>query len=105
MSFPHNHIHEDEYAYEDRATSWASKHLKTLVTSDVEANSILVNPVFNEEANFGSVHLELGMEFTSLDAFKKGVREYAIHLGKMIKWVKNDKGRTRAKFCKNESGS
>ena len=82
MSFPHNHIHKDDDAYEDQPKSWVSKHLKTLVTYDVEASNTFVNPVFNEEAIFGSVHLELGMESTSLDAFKKEVSEYIIHLVK-----------------------
>ena len=40
------------------------------------------------------------MEFTSLDAFKKGVKEYAIHLGKMIKWVRTTRGGLEQSFAR-----
>ena len=48
------------------------------ITSNDEGNSKYANPKFNEEAAFGHVNLELKMEFTSLEAFKKGVKDHTI---------------------------
>lgn len=56
-------------------------------------------PKFNESTKFGHVNLELGMLFTNLQSFKTAVKDYNIHLGREIKWMKNDKTRVRSK-CK-----
>jgi hypothetical protein len=39
------------------------------------------------------------MEFPSLASFKQRVKDFTIHIGREIRWVKNDKVRARAK-CK-----
>jgi len=57
-------------------------------------------PQFNEEAEFGTVVLSIGMEFKNLQLFKAALKDYTIHLGREIKMVKNDNRRVRAK-CAN----
>jgi hypothetical protein len=42
--------------------------------------------LFNSNAKFGQVHLELGMEFETLDIFKEVVRTYAVYLGRGTQW-------------------
>nr|XP_025703630.1 uncharacterized protein LOC112805459 [Arachis hypogaea] len=42
------------------------------------------NPIFNDTAKFGHVRLELGMEFTTRVAFKKGVRNYTLQVGRGV---------------------
>ena len=42
------------------------------------------------------------MEFTTLKQFKDVVKDYTIHKGKDIKWLKNDKDRAR-EICKHET--
>ncbi|KAK2353380.1 alanine aminotransferase [Trifolium repens] len=37
------------------------------------------------------------MEFATLAEFKKAVKDYNIHIGRQVKWIKNDKVRARAK--------
>ncbi|XP_052114171.1 uncharacterized protein LOC127745472 [Arachis duranensis] len=54
-----------------------------------------VNPIFNDAAKFGHVRLELGMEFTTRDAFKKGVRNYTLQEGRGVRYKKNDTTRCR----------
>ncbi|RYQ94537.1 hypothetical protein Ahy_B08g089471 [Arachis hypogaea] len=43
-------------------------------------------PQGNPTAPFGQVHLELGMEFTTMDEFKRSVRKYNIQIGRSIKF-------------------
>ncbi|RYR16534.1 hypothetical protein Ahy_B04g073574 [Arachis hypogaea] len=43
-----------------------------------------VNFIFNDAAKFGHVRLELGIEFTTRDAFKKGVRNYTLQEGRVV---------------------
>jgi len=52
-----------------------------------------VFPRFNSNANFGQVHLELGMEFETLDIFKKVVRNYIVYRERDTKWLKNKKAK------------
>ncbi|XP_025625475.1 uncharacterized protein [Arachis hypogaea] len=59
------------------------------------------NPIFNDTAKFGHVRLELGMEFTTRDAFKKGVRNYTLQEGRDVRYKKNDTTRCKV-VCKNE---
>ncbi|XP_015965875.1 uncharacterized protein LOC107489634 [Arachis duranensis] len=80
--------------------SWKSDELKTPPDSEDEANPA-VNPIFNDTAKFGHVRLELGMEFTTRDAFKKGVRNYILQEGRGVRYKKNDTTRCRV-VCKNE---
>ncbi|RYR58186.1 hypothetical protein Ahy_A05g023856 [Arachis hypogaea] len=80
--------------------SWKSDELKTPPDSEDEANPA-VNPIFNDIAKFGHVRLELGMEFTTRDAFKKGVRNYILQEGRGVRYKKNDTTRCRV-VCKNE---
>ncbi|RYR24851.1 hypothetical protein Ahy_B02g058401 [Arachis hypogaea] len=60
-----------------------------------------VTPIFNDVAKFGHVRLELGMEFATKDAFKKGVRNYTLQEGRGVRYKKNDTTRCRM-VCKNE---
>ncbi|RYQ92077.1 hypothetical protein Ahy_B09g098208 [Arachis hypogaea] len=60
-----------------------------------------VNPIFNDAAKFGHVRLELGMEFTTRDAFKKWVKNYTLQEGRGVRYKKNDTTRCRV-VCKNE---
>ncbi|QHO42133.1 uncharacterized protein DS421_5g151610 [Arachis hypogaea] len=43
-------------------------------------------PQENPIAPFGQVHLELGMEFATMDEFKSSVRKYNIQIGRSIKF-------------------
>ncbi|KAK2356812.1 hypothetical protein QL285_094135 [Trifolium repens] len=78
--------------------SYHSEDPKTPVSSDDEfdSNRRQIFPQFDANAQFGQVHLELGMEFETLKVFKKAVREYNIYHMREIKWKKNDKVRCRA---------
>nr|XP_025669758.1 uncharacterized protein LOC112769454 [Arachis hypogaea] len=80
--------------------SWKSDELKTPPDSEDEADPA-ANPIFNDAAKFGHVRLELGMEFTTRDAFKKGVRNYTLQEGRGVRYKKNDTTRCRV-VCKNE---
>ncbi|RYR72558.1 hypothetical protein Ahy_A02g006772 [Arachis hypogaea] len=80
--------------------SWKSDELKTPPDSEDEADPA-ANPIFNDAAKFGHVRLELGMEFTTRDAFKKGVRNYTLQEGMGVRYKKNDTTRCRV-VCKNE---
>ena len=60
-----------------------------------------VNPLFDDNAWFGSVTLEVGIQFETLESFEKAVKDCTIQEGREIKWVKNDKFRARVK-CKVE---
>jgi hypothetical protein len=84
--------------------SYVSEELRTPISTDDEGdgNRNIVYPQFNENAGFGEVNLELGMEFPTLQKFKDAVKDYTIHKGKDIKWLKNDKDRARAE-CKHET--
>ncbi|GAU46358.1 hypothetical protein TSUD_325000 [Trifolium subterraneum] len=85
---------------EDGNDSYHSEELKSPISTDDEDDSgKRVYPQFNEAAKFGDVHIELGMEFGNLETFKAAVGDYTIDLGRVIKWVKNDKKRARVK-CK-----
>ena len=44
--------------------------------------------------------IELGMKFNSLSEFKMAVKDYNIHLGREVKWKKNDSIRAMA-ACKD----
>lgn len=86
---------------EDLNFEYQSEELHSPIASDDdERGDRPVFPQFNEEANFGNVNLELGMEFTTLQQFKTVVKDYNIHLGREVIWKKNDKIRCRAK-CGN----
>jgi hypothetical protein len=41
--------------------------------------------------------LAVETEFATLAEFKKAVKDYTIHVGRQINWIKNDKIRARAK--------
>ena len=81
--------------------SYVSEELRSPISSDDE-NDRVVYPQFNENAGFGEVTLELGMEFSTLQKFKDAVRDYTIHQGKQIRWLKNDKTRSRA-ICEHDT--
>ncbi|RYR49984.1 hypothetical protein Ahy_A07g036518 [Arachis hypogaea] len=80
--------------------SWKSNELKTPPDSE-DAADPAVNPIFNDTTKFGHVRLELGMEFTTREAFKKGVRNYTLQEGRGVRYKKNDTTRCRV-VCKNE---
>jgi hypothetical protein len=82
--------------------SYHSEELKSPISTDDEGEG-KEKEVFPQytEAEFGQVHLEKGMEFETLKTFKNAVREYNIALGRVFRWVKNDKERVRAK-CRQE---
>lgn len=88
---------------DDGNESYASEELRSPISTDDEttANGKHVYPQFNERAKFGHISFECGMEFTTLEIFKKAVRDFTIHLGREIYWAKNDKERARAK-CKGK---
>ena len=81
--------------------NYVSEELKCPISSDDE-NDRIVYPQFNENAGFGEVTLELGMEFSTLKKLKDAVKDYIIHLGKQIRWLKNDKTRARA-ICEHDT--
>lgn len=68
-----------------------------LSEEDEEGLSTEKCPKFNPDAAFGSVVLQIGMEFTTIEEFKKALKDYNIHLGREFKFIKNDKVRCRAK--------
>lgn len=84
--------------------SWHSEELRSPISSDDEGEGSgkHVFPRFNEATEFGHISLEIGMLFSSLSSFKAAVRDYTIHWGRQIKWVKNDKTRARARCREQE---
>ncbi|CAJ2640799.1 unnamed protein product [Trifolium pratense] len=79
--------------------SYHSEELRGPISSSDEENESVrvIYPQFNAEAQFGEVRLAVEMEFATLAEFKKAVKDYTIHIGRQIKWIKNDKVRARAK--------
>jgi hypothetical protein len=79
--------------------SYHSEELgEPISSSDEENESVrVIYPQFNAEAEFGEVRLAVEMEFATLAEFKKAVKDYNIHIGRQVKWIKNDKVRARAK--------
>ncbi|XP_061340009.1 uncharacterized protein LOC133286592 [Gastrolobium bilobum] len=88
---------EDIMSFEEGGYTYLSKELRTPPSSDDDDNARPVLPKFNEQASFGHVYLELGMEFMNLNQFKCAVKDYNISLGRNFIWVKNDKVRVRVK--------
>jgi hypothetical protein len=76
-----------------------SEQLKSPISTDDEddGRGRHVFPQFNENARFGEVHLEDGMEFSTLAVFKEAVRDYNIYISREIYWAKNESYRARAK--------
>ena len=91
----------EEPCSDDDNYSYVSEELRSPITSDDE-NDRFVYPQFNENAGFDEVNLELGMEFSTLKKFKDAVKDYTIHEGKEIRWVKNDKTRAR-EICETDT--
>ncbi|XP_061353582.1 uncharacterized protein LOC133298332 [Gastrolobium bilobum] len=98
-----NTMEEDEksMSFEEGGYGYNSEELNTSPSSGAEEDEKVVNPKFNVHEEFGHVHLEVGMEFVSLQLFKNDVKDYNIDLGRQFKWLKNDKVRARAK-CSND---
>jgi hypothetical protein len=90
--------------------SYHSEELREPISSSDEENESVrvIYPQFNVEAEFGEVRLAVEMEFATLAEFKKAVKDYNIHIGRQVKWIKNDKVRARAKcvfeHCKFANG-
>ncbi|XP_061364416.1 uncharacterized protein LOC133307878 [Gastrolobium bilobum] len=84
-------------SFEEEGYTYISEELRTPPSSDDDENVRPIMPKFNEQASFGHVYLELGMEFMNLDQFKCAVKDYNISLGRNFVWVKNDKVRVKAK--------
>ncbi|XP_061340343.1 uncharacterized protein LOC133286856 [Gastrolobium bilobum] len=96
-------MEEDEksMSFEEGGYGYNFEELNTPPSSGAEEDEKVVNPKFNVHEEFGHVHLEVGMEFVSLQLFKNVVKDYSIDLGRQFKWLKNDKVRARAK-CSND---
>ncbi|RYR66188.1 hypothetical protein Ahy_A03g012163 [Arachis hypogaea] len=77
-----------------------SDELKTPLDSEDDADPA-VNPIFNDATMFRHVRLELSMEFTTRDAFKKRVRNYTLQEGMSVRYKKNDTTGCKV-VCKNE---
>jgi hypothetical protein len=94
----------DENDFPNDNDSYHSEELRSPISTDDEGdgNGREVFPQFNLNAEFGQVHLEIGMEFETLDIFKEAVRNFTIYHGRDIKWLKNDKERCRV-VCKDET--
>jgi len=94
----------DENDFPNNNDSYHSEELRSPISTDDEGdgNGREVFPQFNSNAEFGQVHLELGMEFETLDIFEETVRNFTIYHGRDIKWLKNDKERCRV-ICKDET--
>ncbi|XP_061364074.1 uncharacterized protein LOC133307564 [Gastrolobium bilobum] len=92
---------EKSMSFEEGGYGYNSEELNTPPSSGDEEDGNVVNPKFNVHEEFGHVHLELGMEFVSLQEFKNVVKDYSIDLGRQFKWLKNDKVKARAK-CSND---
>ncbi|XP_061360311.1 uncharacterized protein LOC133304316 [Gastrolobium bilobum] len=92
---------DKQMSFEEDGYGYNSEELNTPPSSGAEEAERVVNPKFKVDEVFGHVHLELGMEFVSLQHFKNVVKDYNISLGRQFKWVKSDKVRARAK-CSNE---
>lgn len=56
-------------------------------------------PQLNTNSEFGTVKMEIGIEFNTLAKFKSVVKEYTIFFGREIKWKKDDSIKARA-ICK-----
>lgn len=76
-----------------------SEQMHTPESTNDKASLRLLFPIFKESAQFGQVHLKVGMEFVNLEIFKNVEKDYNINLGREFKWKKNDKVRVRA-VCK-----
>jgi hypothetical protein len=83
----------DENDFPNDNDNYHSEKLRSPISTDDEGdgNGRQVFPQFNSNAEFGQVHLELGIEFETLDIFKETMRNYTVYHGRDIKWLKNDK--------------
>lgn len=75
---------------EEESDNYHSEELRSPISSDDEndGNERPVFPQFKEGAQFGQVHLEVGMEFATMNTFKKALKDYTIYHGREIKWKK-----------------
>nr|XP_025692818.1 uncharacterized protein LOC112795074 [Arachis hypogaea] len=88
----------DYYQYE-------SEDLHNPMSSDCEDDYDSeqgVWPQGNPTAPFGQVHLELGMEFATMDEFKRSVRKYNIQIGRSIKFSRVEPTKCKA-ICWDEN--
>ena len=93
----YDNVNVDVDSENDDVNSYHSEELNSPISSDGEGNERDVFPQFNPNAQFGQIHLEIGMEFDKLMTFKNAVKDYNIFYGRNIKWATNDKERARAK--------
>ncbi|XP_016199287.1 uncharacterized protein LOC107640263 [Arachis ipaensis] len=66
--------------------------------NDYEAERI-VWPQGNPNAAFGSVHLELGIKFETMDQFKRAVRKFNIQIGRNIMFSRVEPMKCKAIYC------
>ena len=67
---------------------------------DVDTNRDVISQ-FDMNFQYGSVVIELEIKFPTLRVFKDAMKDYNIHLGREVKWIKNDANRAKA-ICKDE---
>ena len=79
---------------------YVSEELHTPCSSEDE-RQLPVWPQYEQDADYGEVYLELGMEFATLDQFKQAVRDFNIFSGREFYFVKNDQRRCRAR-CRSK---
>nr|XP_025670182.1 uncharacterized protein LOC112769958 [Arachis hypogaea] len=85
----------DDYNYK-----YASEECHTPVSSEDERTMHGLN--FNEENEYGEVQFELGMQFSSMERFKKALKDVFVWDGRDCMYIKNEKERVRAR-CAEEN--
>nr|XP_025635544.1 uncharacterized protein LOC112729586 [Arachis hypogaea] len=79
---------------------YESKELQSCADSDEEQSEVF--PQGNADAPVGQVRLEVGMEFESLEQFKRAVRKFNINLGRSIFFPRVDSTRVKV-LCWDEN--
>ena len=69
-------VNVDVDSENDDVNSYHSEELNSPISSDGEGNGRDVFSQFNPNAQFGQIHLEIGMEFDKLMTFKNVVKDY-----------------------------
>ncbi|RYR44093.1 hypothetical protein Ahy_A08g040465 [Arachis hypogaea] len=93
-------VEEDEFSDENPGHHCYSSEDLHSIASDNDTETP-VFPQSNADAPVSQVRLELGMEFETLNQFRKAVRKFNIHIGRSIFFARCDSTRSKA-ICYDE---
>ncbi|XP_052114080.1 uncharacterized protein LOC127745429 [Arachis duranensis] len=96
---------DDDIDSDPNCYQYESEDLHSPMSSDCEDDYDSEQGVWPQEnptAPFGQVYLELGMEFATMDEFKRSVRKYNIQIGRSIKFNRVEPTKCKA-ICWDEN--